>query len=213
VLSHHHFDHDGELARFLEVSPAAPVLFRDAPLEDRWFKALLVVKREIGLDPDVVRSAPERFTPVTGDTEIASGVWLQTDIVDRHPRPKGNRHLDVGQDGGLEADPFDHELVLVVHEPDGIAVFTGCSHHGVLNMIEAAAGRSSRSPTSCSTASPGRPSRVTAPAAGQPTSSPASWATGCGRSGPGPSSRCEETGVRDRGRRRVRDRDGGWCCC
>jgi 7,8-dihydropterin-6-yl-methyl-4-(beta-D-ribofuranosyl)aminobenzene 5'-phosphate synthase len=68
-------------------------------------------------------------------------VWLLTDIRDRHPRPRGNRHLYVEHDGRLQADPFDHELILVIHETDGMVVFTGCSHQGVLNMVEAAAAR------------------------------------------------------------------------
>ncbi len=141
VLSHHHFDHGGGLARFLDLNPSAPVLLREAPLEDRWFRAFAVVKRPIGIDVDLVRSSRHRFTAVADDTEIAPGVWLLTDILDRHSRPKGNRHLFVDHAGRLEVDPFDHELMLVVDEPDGMAVFTGCSHHGVLNMVETAASR------------------------------------------------------------------------
>ena len=141
VLSHHHFDHGGGLRRFLELNPTAPVMLREAPLEKRWFKALKVITREVGLESDLMRSSNARFATVTGDTEIAPGVWLLTDILDRHPQPKGNRHLFVEHGGHLESDPFDHELVLVVREADGMAVFTGCSHHGVLNMVETAAAR------------------------------------------------------------------------
>jgi 7,8-dihydropterin-6-yl-methyl-4-(beta-D-ribofuranosyl)aminobenzene 5'-phosphate synthase len=141
VLSHHHFDHGGGLRRFLELNRKAPALLRGAPLENRWSRALLVIKRAVGIDTDLVGSTPERFVAVDDDTEIAPGVWLLTGILDRHPRPKGNRHLYVEHDGRLQADPFDHELMLVIHEADGMVVFTGCSHHGVLNMVETAAAR------------------------------------------------------------------------
>ena len=41
----------------------------------------------------------------------------------------------------LLQDRFDHELALVVREDDGIAIFTGCGHSGVLNMVSAARSR------------------------------------------------------------------------
>ncbi|MGD8440639.1 MAG: MBL fold metallo-hydrolase [Holophagae bacterium] len=141
VLSHHHFDHGGGLARFLELNPTAPIFLRDGPLTPRWFKALAIVKRPIGLDLDVIEAARDRFRFVGEDTEIAPGIWLLTEISTAQPRPTGNRHLFVEHDGRLEPDPFDHELVMVVHEGDGVAVFTGCSHSGILNMVETAAER------------------------------------------------------------------------
>jgi 7,8-dihydropterin-6-yl-methyl-4-(beta-D-ribofuranosyl)aminobenzene 5'-phosphate synthase len=33
------------------------------------------------------------------------------------------------------------KIVMVVHEDEGMVVFSGCSHHGILNMIEAARDR------------------------------------------------------------------------
>jgi 7,8-dihydropterin-6-yl-methyl-4-(beta-D-ribofuranosyl)aminobenzene 5'-phosphate synthase len=51
--------------------------------------------------------------------------------------PGGNRSIFVEANGCLELDSFSHELVLVIQEPDGLGVFTGCAHQGVLNMIQA----------------------------------------------------------------------------
>lgn len=141
VLSHQHYDHGGGLERFFAVNPTAPVHLRDCPVEDRWFRAFAVVKRPIGIDRGVIDRSPDRFRFVAGDTEIAPGVWLLTEIGAAHPRPKGNRRLWVGRGGRLERDPFDHELVMVVREADGLAVFSGCSHSGILNMVDAAAAR------------------------------------------------------------------------
>lgn len=141
VLSHHHYDHGGGLSRFFDAQPKAPVVLRDGPLADRWFKALAVVKRPIGLDADVLERHRDRLRPVAEDTEVAPGVWVLTEIEATHPQPRGNRKLYVERDGRLEPDPFDHELILVVLDSDGMTVFTGCSHSGILNMIETAADR------------------------------------------------------------------------
>jgi len=141
VLSHHHFDHGGGLQRFLSINERARVHLRASGWAPRYFRALVVVKRPIGLDPSLFDRYAHRFELITESMEIAPDVFLLTDIGSHHPRPEGNRHLYVERGGSLEPDPFEHELVLVVREEDGLAVFTGCSHHGILNMIEAARNR------------------------------------------------------------------------
>jgi len=141
VLSHHHFDHGGGLQRFLAINNRARVHLRASGWAPRYFRALVVVKRPIGLDASLFDRFAHRFELVTESMEVAPGVFLLTDIGSNYPRPEGNRHLFVDRGGSLELDPFEHELVLVVREEDGIVVFTGCSHHGILNMIEAARSR------------------------------------------------------------------------
>jgi 7,8-dihydropterin-6-yl-methyl-4-(beta-D-ribofuranosyl)aminobenzene 5'-phosphate synthase len=141
VLSHHHFDHGGGLRRFLAGNERARVHLRASGWAPRYFRTLVVVKRPIGLDPSLFDRYAHRFEFVTESLEIAPGVFLLTDIGAQHPRPQGNRHLFVERNGELEPDPFEHELVLVVLEDDGMVVFTGCSHHGILNMMEAARSR------------------------------------------------------------------------
>ncbi|MCU0305332.1 MAG: MBL fold metallo-hydrolase [Thermoanaerobaculales bacterium] len=141
VLSHQHFDHGGGLGRFLELNDRAPVYLRDRPVEPRFFRAFGLLTRPIGLDRAVVEAHPDRIRRVAGDTEVAPGVWLLTAIGSDHPRPRGNRRLFVERDGRLERDPFDHELAMVVRDPAGLTVLTGCSHGGVLNMVDAARAR------------------------------------------------------------------------
>ena len=138
VLSHHHYDHGGGLQRFLAVNDRARVHLRASGWAPRFFRSLVVIKRPIGLDPMLFDRFAHRFELLTASAEIAPGVVLLTRIGAHHPRPQGNRHLWVERGGSLVPDPFEHELVLVVRDDDGIVVFTGCSHHGILNMIESA---------------------------------------------------------------------------
>lgn len=138
VISHQHFDHGGGLRRFLSINSRAPVYLREAPLVDRYFSAFKVLKRPIGLDLDAVNENRDRIEFVDGVREILPGVFLVTAISPTHELPRGNRRLFAQRGEELVRDPFDHELLMVVHEGDSMAVFTGCSHNGVLNLIDAA---------------------------------------------------------------------------
>jgi len=146
AVSHQHFDHGGGLEHFLETNQHAPVYLRECPVSDRWFKALGVIKRPIGLDADPFDRFSDRVEFVSGMRVIATGIYLLTSIGSTHPRPRGNSRLFVESNGMLERDTFDHELMMVIHEDDGMVVFTGCSHHGILNLIDAATAQFPRVP-------------------------------------------------------------------
>lgn len=141
VLSHHHFDHGGGLERFLEVNDHAKVYLRTCPDRDHTFRAFGFLKRFIGIDVDLFERQADRFVMIDAPMEIAPDIFLLTDLAGRHPRPKGNDHLWVKHDDRLIHDPFDHELEMVIREEDGLTVFTGCSHSGILNMVDAAIAR------------------------------------------------------------------------
>jgi len=138
VLSHHHFDHGGGLERFFEVNERALLHLCESGGGEPTFQGPGGDKRSADIDWDFLEKHRDRLKFVSGATEIAPGVFLLTKIGDAHERPPGNRHLFVHKDGVLIPDSFDHELLMVVHDTDGMVVFTGCSHHGVLNMIDAA---------------------------------------------------------------------------
>jgi 7,8-dihydropterin-6-yl-methyl-4-(beta-D-ribofuranosyl)aminobenzene 5'-phosphate synthase len=146
VVSHHHFDHGGGLERFFEINDRATVYLREAPRADRYFKAFVVIKRPIGLDLGLLDNHADRIEFVDDMRVVAPGVYLLTNIGSIHDRPRGNRRLYVESAGALVQDPFDHELLMVVHEDDGMVVFSGCSHHGILNLIDAARAQFPRVP-------------------------------------------------------------------
>jgi 7,8-dihydropterin-6-yl-methyl-4-(beta-D-ribofuranosyl)aminobenzene 5'-phosphate synthase len=146
VVSHHHSDHGGGLEKFFEINSRAAVFLREGPMADRFFKAFGVIKRPIGLDLDVLRRHSDRIEFIKDMRVIAPGVYLLTGIGSVHSRPRGNRRLFVDSAGTLVRDPFDHELMMVVHEEDAMVVFTGCSHRGILNLIDAARAQFPRVP-------------------------------------------------------------------
>lgn len=49
----------------------------------------------------------------------------------------GNKYLFVRKERQIVRDDFNHELIMAIKGNDGLTVFTGCSHNGLNNMIQA----------------------------------------------------------------------------
>jgi 7,8-dihydropterin-6-yl-methyl-4-(beta-D-ribofuranosyl)aminobenzene 5'-phosphate synthase len=136
VISHHHSDHAGGLSTFLEANQHAPVYLRQSQYRDFSLRPWLFGYQPVGIDQSILTRYPGRLIFLEKFTEISPGVFVLTEISSRYPRPKGNRFLFAQAGIHPVVDPFDHELLLVVRQAYGLVVFSGCSHSGVLNMVE-----------------------------------------------------------------------------
>jgi 7,8-dihydropterin-6-yl-methyl-4-(beta-D-ribofuranosyl)aminobenzene 5'-phosphate synthase len=137
VLSHAHLDHGGGLLKFMQANLSAPVYLRTAA-GGNFYSGWLWSRRIVGLAPELFDRYAPRLRWVDGPQEIYPGVHLLTEIPHAYPLPRGDRFLFQESDGKIVADHFEHEQLLVIREADGMVLFTGCSHNGVLNMIAAA---------------------------------------------------------------------------
>lgn len=139
VLSHHHVDHGGGLRQFLALNSTAKIYLGQAPNGDCFAKILGLVKKYVGLDKALMTAYASRFQAITEPTEILPDVYLLPHILSTHPKPKGNKHIFLKHDGTFTLDDFSHEIVMAIKEAGKLAVFTGCSHHGILNMVDTVA--------------------------------------------------------------------------
>jgi len=139
VLSHHHYDHGGGLRRFLELNSDAKIYLGEPPDGDCFIKAAGLVKKYIGLDKTLFTEYPDRFIIVRKPLEILPDVFLLPRILDVHPRPAGNKKLFLKKGQDFVLDDFAHEIILVIREAGKLVIFTGCSHNGVLNMVDTVA--------------------------------------------------------------------------
>lgn len=135
VVSHHHYDHGGGLAHFLEANQKAKIFLRKSEEEDFYFRAIGIITRYVGLDRGLFQKHAGRFEFVNNSTEILPEVYVLTEIMQQYALPKGNRRLFVKKGGTYSLDSFEHELIMVVREKEGLVVFTGCAHNGILNMV------------------------------------------------------------------------------
>ncbi len=141
AVSHHHFDHGGGLARFLEVNNKAKVYLRKSKEEDFYFRVSGILSRYVGLDQELLEKQVDRFEFVDCFTEILPDLYILTGIPKQYALPKGNRRLFVKRGNTYDPDNFEHELIMVLREGDELAVFTGCAHSGILNMVAAVTGQ------------------------------------------------------------------------
>jgi 7,8-dihydropterin-6-yl-methyl-4-(beta-D-ribofuranosyl)aminobenzene 5'-phosphate synthase len=137
VLSHHHFDHGKGLRRFLELNPSAKVYLGEAPKGDCFIKILGLMKKYIGLEKTIFADYSDRFKIVDKPTEILPDVFILPHILANRPKP--GRNLYVKKDGRLVPDDFAHEIILAIKESGKLVIFTGCSHNGILNMVDTVA--------------------------------------------------------------------------
>lgn len=137
VLSHGHFDHTGGLGQFIKVNQKAQI-FMSAQIEGKTFYSYrLQSKRNISINHSIVNQHINRFILADGNMRISKNVGLVCEIPLLYKTPKANNKLYMINSDGEQPDEFIHEVALAVNTAKGIVVFSGCSHNGVLNILEA----------------------------------------------------------------------------
>ena len=127
-LSHGHYDHGGGLRRFTELNSTAPVYISPAAFGD-YYNA---ENKYIGLD----RSLEGRSRFVTLEKVKISGSIELYPSFGELAHPLDSAGLTELRDGKLIPDSFLHEQYMLLRENGKRVLFSGCSHSGILNIVE-----------------------------------------------------------------------------
>ena len=134
VLSHGHYDHTGGVSDFLLNARSIPI----------W------AHPEINVGHTKLRDGKPFFngcrlnaevaaiSPVTGVTQITEHVWaVEIPMENREPDFLNQLpYLVVPGENGWVPDPFEDDISLAVQGNHGLSVILGCSHAGVVNILE-----------------------------------------------------------------------------
>lgn len=135
ILSHGHYDHAGGIMPFSEVNKTARIYVHPLAFSKCYSTTRTGEPRYIGIDSRI-RELPQLVIEDYCKCVIDEELEIFSGITDTKPSPLTNKTLFVEKNGQLVNDDFAHEQCLVINQDGRKYVFSGCAHHGVLNILE-----------------------------------------------------------------------------
>ena len=130
VLSHGHYDHGGGMRRFLELNCRAKLYVNEHAFGDYYNGT----RKYIGLDRRLRESG--RLVQTGDEFVIAPGLTLYSCNAREHAVPTDPFGLTERLGEFFLPDEFLHEHYLLIEEEGKRVLLSGCSHKGILNIVE-----------------------------------------------------------------------------
>ncbi len=139
VISHAHGHHTGGLPHFLDINSTATVYMKSETRGDYYVRRPFRME-QCGIDAELFHRYEDRIQLIDDDAEIFPGVTAAS--IRNHRRLPAYASLLYERRGDeYTRDSLAHELYLAVRTDAGTVVLTGCSHNGVINILQCAEDR------------------------------------------------------------------------
>ena len=132
IISHGHYDHADGLLSFRKVNKTAEI-YMQKTADGQFYSCRkeYVQPKYIGICDELKNT--DYINCIEGDFEIDDELFLMADIKGEIP---GFSHaMKVMKNDVLCNDLFAHEQCLVIRSERKSILFTGCAHHGILNIL------------------------------------------------------------------------------
>ena len=130
VLSHGHNDHGGGLQDFLRINSRAPIYINPCALEPHYN----ATGKYIGLDNSIKGNS--RLILVDDKLTVDRGITVFNCNSLSLVTPINNCGHTCLQDGVPTAEDYSHEQYMLIEDSDKRVLFSGCSHKGIINIME-----------------------------------------------------------------------------
>ena len=135
-LSRGHYDHGGAMAKFFALNGKASVYAQKLAFEPHLARRDDGKIQNIGVDPALLDSG--RVVLTDGVTVIDDELTLFDGVTARELWSETNKKLLMQGENGPEPDSFAHEHNLIITEGGKTVLISGCSHNGIVNLLEKA---------------------------------------------------------------------------
>jgi len=133
VISHGHYDHTGGLLDFLNINSRAKVIIKREALQEK-YKTVPDGLKNIGMpQTDILQKYPRRFCLSENCFRMAENIWILSEL--ENPAVQHN-FVTKDAENRIVRDTFSDEQIIVVRNNDGYNIFTGCSHNGILHILD-----------------------------------------------------------------------------
>ena len=138
VVSHGHSDHTGGFPLFCRLNGKAPIyLHKNAYRKSHGFEDGKIEEDVCGIlwTDEQKKEMEDRIHYTDGTCRITEDIVITGTIPAGEGFTPTERFYYYDENGEAVEDDMSHEQALVIREEDGLYIFSGCSHRGILNAV------------------------------------------------------------------------------
>lgn len=118
----------------MNINKKAKVFLKKEIFDYQYISIRGNTKRDIGYSNDLL-DYKDRFVFLQENNFNYDNLYFFRNIKKTYPLPKGNGILYKQKGGEVSKDDFNHELIFAIETTNGIHIFCGCAHNGIINIV------------------------------------------------------------------------------